>query len=99
MKLEDIKKLAKLSSAFEDKCKRVSSIICHARNIEDLVDAGKCNRWRIAIDDDYDGVDMLRVRGCGFDSVCEPVFCEFPAKYLLLSNSELIDIVNNLKTK
>ena len=83
MTSEELNSLEKLYSKFIEECERVGKIICKVNwNItSDYCEAPDCSNWII-----YDGTNNW---GDG-------TYCEFPSKYLTMSDSELIDMINKM---
>ena len=81
---EELNSLEKLYSKFTEECKRVGKIISNVnRNItSDYEEAPDCSTW---------GIHNNTVYGSGYDA-----YCEFPAKYLTMSDSELTDMINKM---
>ena len=86
---EELNSLEKLYSKFTEECKRVGKIICkvHWDITSDYAEAPDCGNWSI-----YDGT----VYGNGTDNDGDSIYCEFPAKYLTMSDSELTDMINKM---
>ena len=86
---EELNSLEKLYSKFTKECERVSKIICNVYWIitSDYEEARDCNTWSI-----YDGT----VYGNGTNNYGDSTYCEFPAKYLTMSDSELTDMINKM---
>lgn len=89
MTSEELNSLEKLNSKFIEECERVGKIISkvHCDITSDYGEAPDCCNWSI-----YDGT----VYGNGTDNDGDSIYCEFPAKYLTMSDSELTDMVNKM---
>lgn len=89
MTSEELNSLEKLNSKFIKECERIGKIICKVNwNItSNYEEAPDCSEWSI-----YDGT----VYGSGTDNCGDGTYCEFPAKYLTMSDSELTDMVNKM---
>ena len=88
---EELNNLEKLYSKFTKECERVSKIICNVYWIitSDYEEARDCSTWSI-----YDGT----VYGNGTNNYGDSTYCEFPAEYLTMSDSELTDMVNKMNS-
>ena len=86
---EELNSLEKLYSKFTKECERVGKIITNVYQIitSDYEEARDCSTWSI-----YDGT----VYGYGTDNSGDRTCCEFPAKYLTMSDSELTDMINKM---
>lgn len=84
MTSEELNSLERLYSKFTEECGRVGKIISKVNwhITSDYGEAPDCSNWSI-----YGGI----VYGRGYD-----VYCEFPAKYLTMSDSELTDMINKM---
>ena len=91
MTSEELNSLEKLYSKFTKECERVSKIICNVYWIitSDYEEARNCSTWSI-----YDGT----VYGNGTNNYGDSTYCEFPAEYLTMSDSELTDMVNKMNS-
>ena len=91
MTSEELNSLEKLYSKFTKECERVGNIIFKINwNItSNYGEAPYCSTWNI-----YDGT----VYGSGTDNSGDNTYCEFPAKYLTMSDSELTDMINKMNT-
>ena len=89
MTSEELNSLEKLYSKFVEECERVGKIISKVNwdITSDYGDAPDCNSWSIEGDTVY---------GRGIDDCGDDMYCEFPAKYLTMSDSELIDMINKM---
>ena len=89
MTSEELNSLEKLNSKFIEECYRVGNIISKINwNItSDYGEAPDCGNWSI-----YDGT----VYGSGTDNSGDRTCCEFPAKYLTMSDSELTNMINKM---
>lgn len=89
MTSEELNSLEKLNFKFIEECERVGKIISKINwNItSDYGEAPDCGNWSI-----YDGI----VYGNGTDNSGDSIYCEFPAKYLTMSNSELTGMINKM---
>ena len=89
MKSEELNSLEKLYSKFTKECERVGKIICEVywHITSDYGGAPDCSEWSI-----YDGT----VYGSGTDNWGDGTYCEFPTKYLTMSDSELTDMINKM---
>ena len=89
MTSEELNSLEKLYSKFTEECERVGKIICNVYwdITSDYGEAPNCGNWSI-----YDGT----VYGNGTDDDGDSIYCEFPAKYLTMSDSELTDMINKM---
>ena len=89
MTSEELNSLEKLYSKFTKECERVGKIICnvHWDITSDYGEAPDCSTWSI-----YDGT----VFGIGTDDFGDRTYCEFPSKYLTMSDSELTDMINKM---
>ena len=89
MTSEELNSLEKLYYKFTKECERVGKIICkvHWHITSDYGGAPDCSEWSI-----YDGT----VYGSGTDNSGDSTYCEFPAKYLTMSDSELTDMINKM---
>ena len=89
MTSEELNSLEKLYSKFTEECERVGKIISKV-NWHITSDYGRvpdCSNWSI-----YDGT----VYGNGTDNDGDSIYCEFPSKYLTMSDSELTDMINKI---
>ena len=88
---EELNSLEKLYSKFTKECERVSKIICNVYWIitSDYEEARDCSTWSI-----YNGT----VYGNGTNNYGDSTYCEFPAEYLTMSDSELTDMVNKMNS-
>ena len=88
---EELNNLEKLYSKFTKECERVSKIICNVYWIitSDYEEARDCSTWSI-----YNGT----VYGNGTNNYGDSTYCEFPAEYLTMSDSELTDMVNKMNS-
>lgn len=86
---ENVNKLAELYSEFAEECERVGKVISKVYwdITSDYGDAPDCSTWSIESDTVY---------GRGTDECGDLVYCEFPAKYLTMSDFELIDMVSKM---
>lgn len=91
MTSEELNNLEKLYSKFTKECERVSKIICNVYWIitSDYEEARNCSTWSI-----HDGT----VYGNGTNNYGDSTYCEFPAEYLTMSDSELTDMVNKMNS-
>lgn len=91
MTSEELNNLEKLYSKFTKECERVGKIICNVYWIitSDYEEARDCSTWSI-----YDGT----VYGNGTNNYGDSTYCEFPAEYLTMSDSELTDMVNKMNS-
>ena len=89
MTSEELNSLEKLYSKFTKECERVSKIICNVYWIitSNYEEARNCSTWSI-----YDGT----VYGNGTNNYGDSTYCEFPAEYLTMSDSELTDMINKM---
>ena len=89
MTSEELNSLEKLKSKFIEECERVGKIISkvHWDITSDYGEAPNCCNWSI-----YDDT----VYGNGTDNDGDGIYCEFPAKYLIMSDSELTDMINKM---
>lgn len=89
MTSEELNSLEKLYSKFTEECKRVGEIISkvHLGITSNYEEAPDCGNWSI-----YDGT----VYGNGTNNWGDGTYCEFPAKYLTMSDSELTDMINKM---
>ena len=89
MKSEELNSLEKLYSKFTKECERVGKIISKINwyITSDYEEAPDCSTWSI-----YDST----VYGNGTDNSGDSIYCEFPAKYLTMSDSELTDMINKM---
>ena len=89
MTSEELNSLEKLYSKFTEECERVGKIICKVNwNItSNYEEAPDCSNWII-----HDGT----VYGNGTNNWGDETYCEFPAKYLTMSDSELTDMINKM---
>ena len=89
MTSEELNSLEKLYYKFTKECERVGKIICKVYWLitSDYGGAPDCGNWSI-----YDGT----VYGNGTDNDGDSIYCEFPAKYLTMSDSELTDMINKM---
>ena len=89
MTSEELNSLEKLNSKFIEECERVGKIICKVYWLitSDYGGAPDCSGWSI-----YDGT----VYGYGTDNSVDRTCCEFPAKFLTMSDSELTDMINKM---
>lgn len=86
---ENVNKLAELYSEFVKECERVGKIISNIYwdITSDYGEAPDCSTWSISGDTVY---------GSGTDNWGDSTYCEFPAKYLTMSDSELTDMINKM---
>lgn len=86
---EELNSLERLYSKFTEECERVGKIISkvHWDITSDYGEAPDCCNWSI-----YDGT----VYGNGTDNDGDGIYCEFPTKYLTMSDSELTDMINKM---
>ena len=86
---EELNSLERLYSKFTEECERVGKIISkvHWDITSDYGEAPDCCNWSI-----YDGT----VYGNGTDNDGDSIYCEFPSKYLTMSDSELTDMINKM---
>lgn len=86
---EELNSLEKLYSKFTEECERVGKIISKVNwHIASDYDAATdCSTWSIYGDTVY---------GRGTDNCGDDTYCEFPAKYLTMSDSELTDMINKM---
>ena len=91
MTSKELNSLEKLYSKFTKECERVGKIICNVYWIitSDYEEARNCSTWSI-----YDGT----VYGNGTNNYGDSTYCEFPAEYLTMSDSELTDMVNKMNS-
>ena len=91
MTSEELNSLEKLYSKFTKECERVSKIICNVYWIitSDYEEAPDCSTWSI-----YDST----VYGRGTNNYGDSTYCEFPAEYLTMSDSELTNMVNKMNS-
>ena len=89
MTSEELNSLEKLNSKFLEECERIGKIISKVYwdVTPDYGRAPDCGNWSI-----YDGT----VYGSGTDNSGDSTYCEFPAKYLTMSDSELTDMINKM---
>ena len=89
MTSEELNSLEKLYYKFTKECERVGKIICKVYWLitSDYGGAPDCSEWNIC-----DGT----VYGNGTDNFGDSIYCEFPAKYLTMSDSELTDMINKM---
>ena len=88
---EELNSLEKLYSKFVEDCERVGKIISVVfwDITSDYCEAPDCSTWSIYGDTVY---------GNGTDNCGDDTYCQFPAKYLTMSDSELTDMVNKMNT-
>ena len=88
---EELNSLEKLYFKFTKECERVGKIISKIyRGVTpDYGRAPDCGNWSIYVDTVY---------GSGTDNDGDNIHCEFPAKYLTMSDSELTDMVNKMNS-
>ena len=88
---EELNSLEKLYSKFIKECERVGKIISKVYWIitTDYNEAPDCSTWSIYGDTVY---------GIGTNNYGDSTYCEFPAKYLTMSDSELTDMVNKMNS-
>ena len=86
---EELNSLEKLYSKFTKECERVGKIISKINwyITSDYEEAPDCSTWSI-----YDST----VYGNGTNNLGDGTYCEFPAKYLTMSDSELTDMINKM---
>ena len=91
MTSEELNSLEKLNSKFIEECERVGKIISkvHWDITSDYGEAPDCCNWSI-----YDDT----VYGNGTNNYGDSTYCEFPAEYLTMSDSELTDMVNKMNS-
>ena len=84
---EELNSLEKLYSKFTEECKRVGKIISNVNwNItSNYEEAPDCSTWGIHNNTVY-----------GSCNCSDDPYCEFPTKYLTMSDSELIDMINKM---
>lgn len=89
MTSEELNSLEKLNFKFIKECERVGKIISKVNSniTSDYGEAPDCCNWSI-----YDNT----VYGNGTDNDGDGIYCEFPAKYLTMSDSELTDMINKM---
>ena len=89
MTSEELNSLEKLNFKFIKECERIGKIISKVYwdVTPDYGRAPDCGNWSI-----YDGT----VYGNGTDNFGDSIYCEFPAKYLTMSDSELTDMINKM---
>ena len=87
MTSKEINSLEKLYSKFTEECERVGKIISKVYWNYHYWCASDCYNWSIESD---------TVSGRGIDDDGGKMYCEFPAKYLTMSDSELTDMVNKM---
>ena len=89
MTSEELNSLERLYSKFTEECERVGKIISKVYwdVTSDYGDAPDCSTWNIYGDTVY---------GSGTDSCGDGAYCEFPAKYLTMSDSELTNMINKM---
>lgn len=89
MTSEELNSLEKLNSKFIEECERVGKIISKVyRGVTpDYGRAPDCGNWSIYVDTVY---------GSGTDNDGDSIYCEFPSKYLTMSDSELTDMINKM---
>lgn len=89
MTSEELNCLEKLNSKFLEECERIGKIISKVYWVitSYYEDAPYCDTWSI-----YDGT----VYGNGTNNYGDNTYYEFPAKYLTMSDSELIDMINKM---
>ena len=89
MTSEELNSLEKLNFKFIKECERIGKIISKVYwdVTPDYGRAPDCGNWSI-----YDGT----VYGNGTDNDGDSIYCEFPAKYLTMSDSELTDMINKM---
>ena len=89
MTSEELNSLEKLNSKFIEECERVGKIISkiHWDITSDYGEAPNCCNWSIYEETVY---------GNGIDNDGDGIYCEFPAKYLTMSDSELTDMINKM---
>jgi hypothetical protein len=87
MTQEEVKTLSELYHKFAAECERVGKIICHiCWDITSYYeDAEECDMWKINGD---------LVIGTGQDKYGDGLYCEFPLKYLTMSDDELTTMIN-----
>jgi hypothetical protein len=86
---EELNSLEKLYSKFTEECERVGKIISKVYwdITSDYEEAPDCSTLSIYGDTVY---------GRGTDKCGDLAYCEFPAKYLTMSDSELTDMINKM---
>ena len=86
---EELNSLEKLYSKFTEECERVGKIISKVYwgVTSDYGQAPDCSNWSIYGDIVY---------GRGTDNCGDETYCEFPVKYLTMSDSELTDMINKM---
>ena len=87
MTSEELNSLEKLYSKFTEECKRVGEIISkvHLDITSYYEDAPYCDTWSI-----YDNIIY------GSCKCSDDPYCEFPSKYLTMSDSELTNMINKM---
>lgn len=87
MTSEELNSLEKLYSKFTEECERVGKIISRVYWDDNYCYASDCYNWSIESDTVY---------GRGTDTWGDAEDCEFPAKYLTMSDGELTDMINKM---
>ena len=88
MTQEELNVLTEVYSKFVTECERVGKIICKINwNItSDYADADECDVWEI----------KNSVVGTGHDQYGDGLYCEFPLKYLTMSDEELTTMISDM---